>query len=140
MNDIIHCPKCESTKYISYGSIGDRKRYKCKNCSCQFTKNTIKGKSRRAKMYALMLYLSGLSMNMVGKVVGVSRQAIMTWIKGFGKEFKLPEGHGEIVEVELDEMWHFIKKNSKSSGSGKYFVAKLGDCSAFIVASVPLRK
>lgn len=64
-------------------------------------------------MFALMLYLSGVSMNMIAKVVSVSTPAVLKWLKTFGKKFNLPEGNGEVVEVELDEMWHYIKKTAK---------------------------
>lgn len=52
-------------------------------------------------------------MNMIAKIVNVSTPAVLKWIKSFGKKFKLPEGRGEVVEVELDEIWHFIKKTTK---------------------------
>ena len=137
MNNVIHCPKCEDKQHILYGSAKGKKRYRCKNCSCQFTKSTTNGKTTRTKISALMLYLSGFSMNMVGKIVGVSRQAVMQWIRNFDKEFYLPKERGKVTEVELNKIGCFIKKSGESSGSEKFYVAKLEEVSVFIVANVP---
>ena len=62
----------------------------------------------------LCLYLSGLSKNAVAKLMGVSCQSVCNWILKLGDSEKLlPRPSGELVSLELDEMWHFLgyKKN-----------------------------
>ena len=39
------------------------------------------------KVLALVLYLSGLSMNMIGKIVGVSAKSVIRWINMFYEKF-----------------------------------------------------
>ena len=68
----------------------------------------------------MLLYLSGLSMDRTAKLLGVSTPSVMTWIGQFAKAYaQKPEPEGHAVVVELDEMWHFLKKSGTSSGSGR---------------------
>ena len=139
MSNAMHCPKCKSVQYISYGNVKGRKRYKCKNCNCQFTKNAAKGKTIKTKLYALMLYLNGLSMNMTGNIIGVSRQAVMQWIRSFDKEFHLAKEQGNMLEIELDKISDFIEKNNQDpkSKKRKLFIAKLEGYPVFILVNAP---
>jgi transposase len=98
-------------------------RYKCKQCAYQFTQDTPRGKPVKDKILALTLYLSGLSMNMSGQIVGVSAQSVMRWIKLFyAKYAELPTPEGRVQEVEIDEMHHYLGKKNTSSGSGKLLI------------------
>jgi transposase-like protein len=67
-------------------------------------------------MFALMFYISGLSMTRTAKIVGVSPTSIVNWVR----EFELPQGHGEVVEVGINEMWHYIQKNEQTLGLENY--------------------
>ena len=74
MSEFIFCPKCESENYVKNGVLRGKKRYKCKNCGCQFTRSSKHGKPRVVKMFALMLYISDLSMTRTAKMfVRISR-------------------------------------------------------------------
>jgi transposase len=98
-------------------------RYKCKQCSYQFTQEAPRGKPFKDKILALTLYLSGLSMNMTGKIVGVSAQTIMRWIKVFYVKYaETPLPEGTVQEVEIDEMHHYLGKKNSFSGSGKLLI------------------
>ena len=74
--EALFCLKCSSTAYIKNGMQRGEQRYKCKVCGYQFTKLTPRGKPERDKILSLILYLSGLSMRMTAKIVGVSIQKI----------------------------------------------------------------
>jgi transposase len=55
---------------------------------------------------AVLLYLSGLSMNRTAKLLGVSTPSVMAWIEQFAKVYaQKPEPEGRALVVELDEMW-----------------------------------
>ncbi len=135
MSEVMYCPKCESGDYVKNGKHHGKQRYKCKRCGCQFTQNHKHGVARPRKMLALLLYLSGLSMNRTAQIVGVSPVSVMNWMRAFGKEFEMPEGYGEVVEVEIDEMWHFLQSKKTSSGSGVLLKLKLTGCSDIYVVS-----
>src|ERR1700723_2952993 len=111
----MHCPKCGSVSFWKNGSLRGRKRYKCRDCGCQFTQSHKHGRPLRDHYFALTLYLSGLSMHATARLVGVSAQTVLRWVRELAKETPLPEPDGKVTEVEIDEMWHFIKKNSSSS-------------------------
>ena len=95
-------------------------RYRCKACGLNFTDTPPRGMPLRVKVTAVLLYLSGLSMNRTAKLLGVSTPSVMAWIEQFAEAFaQKPEPEGRAVVVELDEMWHFLKKSGISSGSGR---------------------
>src|SRR3712207_9293096 len=72
------------------------------------------------KVAAVLLYVSRLSMNRTAKLLGVSTPTVMAWIERFAEVYaQKPEPEGRAVVVELDEMWHFLKKRPTSSGSGR---------------------
>jgi hypothetical protein len=59
-------------------------------------------------------------MNRTAKLLGVSTPSVMTWIEQFAEAYaQKPEPEGHAVVVELDEMWHFLKKRPTSSGCGR---------------------
>ena len=73
------------------------------------------------------MYLSGMSMNATAKLLGVSAQSVLNWIRDFGEaNYEKPEPESAVV-VELDEFWHFIQQKKTKSGSGKHMTVILGD-------------
>ena len=49
-----------------------KQRYLCKDCSLNFTDTPPRGKPLALKAAAVLLYVSGLSMNRTAKLLGVS--------------------------------------------------------------------
>lgn len=82
------------------------------------------------KILALVLYLSGLSMTMIGKIIGVRTQSVMRWIKMFYEKFVEDEAQSNIEEIEVDEMVSYINKKKITSGSGKLLIITLENLSA----------
>ncbi|MFN5173343.1 MAG: helix-turn-helix domain-containing protein [Holosporaceae bacterium] len=101
-----------------------QQRYKCKECGYNFIDKPRRGRSQAVLALAVWLYLSGLSQRRIARLFGVSTPAVLKWIKGFAlKNFPKPSSTGEsIAVVELDEMWHFLKKNPAKSGSGRLLI------------------
>ena len=107
----MRCLKCSSEAIVKNGHMKGLQRYKCKQCAYQFTQETPRGKPMKDKILAIILYLSGLSMNMIAQIVGVSTQSVMRWIKLFyAKYAEIPTPDGNIQEIEIDEMHHYIGK------------------------------
>ena len=120
------CRKCNSEATVKNGFMAGAQRYKCKKCSFQFTKEIPHGKPMKDKILALILYLSGLSMNMTAKIVGVSTQTIMRWIRLFYHKFSdNPQPDSAIEEIEVDEMVSFIGKKKTIFGYGKLLIITL---------------
>ena len=126
----MHCRKCGSKAFVKNGFVAGVQRYKCKECGFQFTRETPHGKPMKDKILALVLYLSGLSMTMIGKIIGVSTQSIMRWIKMFYDKFVENESQANIEEIEVDEMVSYINKKKIISGSGKLLIITLENLSA----------
>ena len=112
------CKKCGSTAYHKSGHIHGKQRYKCKQCGHQYTKTTPQGKPEKDKIIAV---LSGLSMNATAKIIGVSAQTVMRWIRKMYEKFiTCAPNIDNVQEVEMDEMHHYYKKNSKIMGMENY--------------------
>ncbi len=73
-------------------------------------------------------------MTRTAKIVGVTPTSIVNWVRAFGKEFSLPQGHGEVVEIEIDEMWHYLNSKKTNAGSGAWLNIRLTGCSDIFVA------
>src|SRR3954452_19561821 len=97
-----------------------KQRYRCKACGLNFTDTPPRGMPLRVKVEAVLLYLSGLSMNRTAKLLGVSTPTVQAWIERFAEvHAQKPEPEGRAVVVELDEMWRHLKKSRTSHGSGR---------------------
>ena len=116
----LRCKRCGAEGRVKNGFMRGKQRYRCKACGLNFTDTPPRGMPLRVKVTAVLLYLSGLSMNRTAKLLGVSTPSVMAWIEQFAEAYAhKPEPEGRAVVVELDEMWHFLKKSRTSSGSGR---------------------
>ena len=116
----LRCKGCGGEEHVKNGSMRGTQRYRCKACGLNFTGTPPRGMPLRVKVTAVLLHLSGLSMNRTAKLLGVSTPSVMTWIEQFAEVYaRKPEPGGRAVAVELDEMWHFLKKRPTSSGRGR---------------------
>ena len=59
------CPKCQSDRVIKNGSAAGKPKKQCQQCGYQFTRTTPRGKPLKTKINAVLLYLSGISMNRI---------------------------------------------------------------------------
>ena len=109
-----YCPKCTSAGVSKNGRIKGVQRYKCKQCQYQFTRKTPRGRSATEKALAITLYLMGVSMNAIGRLLKVSTPAVLSWIRKFDLDtYEKPEP-AQAVVIELDEMWHFLNSKKQS--------------------------
>ena len=123
--ETMNCPRCGHAITVKNGQAKGKPRRKCKACGHQFTRTAPAGKPVARKALAIVLYLSGLSLRRIGTICGVSRQAVLNWVRDYAlKHAKKPDPQGETVVLELDEMWHFLEKKEKNSGSGKLWIAQ----------------
>lgn len=137
----MECKRCKHTEARKAGQVRGLQRYVCKNCKYYFTLTPPRGKSQQEKLLALHLYASGLSLRKIGKLIGVSQVAVQKWIQILVPQLcpKL-DPEGQVIIMELDEMWHYLKKKRISSGSGKRFAVIQVDLStgnAVTVATIP---
>ena len=120
----IHCQRCASLAVTKNGTIRGEQRYYCKDCHYNFVNKPRRGRPAAQKALAVLLYNLGLSMTSIGRLFELSPTAVLKWVHSFAESHATkpePPEHGVVV-VELDEMWHYLKKNPTNSGSGKLIV------------------
>ena len=116
----LRCKRCGSEEQVKNGLMRGQQRYLCKDCGLNFTDTSARGKPLALKAAAVVLYVSGLSMNRTAKLLGVSTPTIQAWLEQFAAAYaQRPEPEGRAVVIELDEMWHYLKKSQSRSGSGR---------------------
>ena len=117
----MRCPKCASEVFVRAGFNHSRQRYKCKNCGRQFTQTVDKNSTKRA--FALYLYVVGLSMRAIGRMLGVEPSTVLYWVRNFAlRVYEKPTPKGDVI-VELDEMWHFLESKKLKYGCGRHIAA-----------------
>ena len=123
----LRCKRCGSEEQVKNGLMRSKQRYRCKACGLNFTDTPARGKPLAMKATAVLLYVSGLSMNRTAKLLGVSTPTIQAWLEQFAAAYALkPEPAGRAVVIELDEMWHYVKKSPSRSGSGRLGIVLQG--------------
>jgi len=105
-----------------------QQRYLCKGCGLNFTDTPPGGKPLALKAAAVLLYVSGLSMNRTAKLLGVSTPTVQAWLEQFAAAYaQKPEPEDRAVVIELDEMWHDLKKSPAPSGSERLGIVLQGN-------------
>ena len=121
---MVICKKCESTHHVKSGFITGEQRYLCKKCGCKFVPTRQRGRPQKDKLLAVWLYLHGLSFRTIAKLFRVTPKTIYDWVKKYAQEnYVKPVPQGDLVVVELDEMWHYLGSKKRNSGSGRLIVA-----------------
>ena len=124
----LRCKRCGSAEQVKNGMMRGQQRYRCKACGLTFTDTPARGRPLALNVTAVLLSVSGLSMNRTAKLLGVSTPAVQGWIEQFAAAYaQKPEPQGRALVIELDEMWHDLKKSPRSSGSGKLGIVLQAD-------------
>jgi hypothetical protein len=124
----IACPKCQSQQVIKSGVINERQRFRCKQCGYSFT--VLKEGKNIDPYYvikALQLYLEGVTLREIERILGISHVSVMNWVKKYN--IKAPgnyEYHPTYKVLTHTELMDFfsVKESLKSSGC---IVTELGD-------------
>ena len=123
----LRCKRCGSDAHVKNGLMRGQRRHLCKECGLNFTNTPPRGKPLALKAAAVLLYVSGLSMNRTAKLLGVSTPTVQAWLEQFAAAYAhKPEPEGRAVVIELDEMWHDLKKSPSHSGSGRLGIVLQG--------------
>ena len=84
----LRCKRCGSEAHVKNGLMRGKQRYRCKACGLNFTDTSPRGMPLRVKVTAVLLYLSGLSMNRTAKLLGVSTPTIQAWLEQFAAAYQ----------------------------------------------------
>ena len=87
----VRCPECGSNWMPKAGTDQGRQVYRCGDCQRYYTPDAAYHRPSAAdRERALAMYQEGSSLRAVGRVFGVSAQAVSRWVKKGG----LPPGAG----------------------------------------------
>jgi transposase-like protein len=116
------CPKCAVDRSVKAGQALKKQRYQCKGCGCKFTRSTPKGAGASFKRQALHMYLEGVGMRSIGRLLRISHVAVYKWLRAAGESvyIKHLRGYEEntVKVMELDELRTYIRSKKTTSGSG----------------------
>jgi transposase len=128
----MRCVKCGHDRVVRNGSVQGIPKHQCRACGYQFTKNAVHDYQKyplRIKLLAVWLYLSGLSMRRISRLCQCSTQSVLNWVRKYAREhYEKPAPAGQAVILEVDEMWHYLKKSHENSGSGKLLIVIPDNC------------
>ena len=114
------CPPCQSDRLVNNGSAAGKPKKPCQPWGYQLTCTAPRGKPLTTQINAVLLYLSGISMNRIAFRLRVSAQAVLNWLRTFAQKYQeKPEPTGRSIILELDEMWHDVKKTRQKLWIGK---------------------
>src|SRR3569623_783891 len=124
----LSCKRCGSEEHVKNGLMRGQQRSLCKGCGLNCTNTPPRGKPLALKAAAVLLYVSGLSMNRTAQLLGVSTPTIQAWLELFAAAYaQKPEPEGQAVVIELDEMGHYLKKSPAPSGAGRLGIVLQGN-------------
>lgn len=124
------CPKCKSSRYTKAGFMKGRQRYKCLECHYHYTvveKSTAKPMTM--KRHALHLYLEGLGLRSIGRILGVSNVSVLKWIRAFGEQAENIRSEQHLDIVEMDELHTYIGQKNAIAGYGLLLIGMGRDSS-----------
>ena len=75
----------------------------------------------------LILSLLGATIGLPFLLLSATNPLIQAWLAQFAQAYaQKPEPEGRAVVIELDEMWHYLKKSPNRSGSGRLGIVLQG--------------
>ena len=113
------CPRCNSGDYRKAGIVKGRQRYACKECQYHYTVLARSGeKPLETRQLALDMYLEGLGIRAIGRLLKVSHTAVFGWVKKAGAKVELPISDAPVEVAELDEMHTYVGRKKTTAGFG----------------------
>lgn len=127
MQDVF-CPKCKGNNIVKSGMAKGKQRYKCQDCVYYFS---VMKEGKSIDPYfvikALQLYIEGISLREIERILGVSHVSVMNWIRRYNikapEKFEYRPTYKVLTHTEL--VAFFSDKDSlKSAGC---IITELGD-------------
>ena len=131
--EIVICPKCSAQDAIvKSGIVNSKQRYLCKSCAYHFTVRKVGKKIDNYYIVkAIQLYLEGLSLREIERVLGVSHSTISNWIKKYNiRKPDLNAFNPSYKIVTFEEMQTFLSNKDVFTNKG-VIITELG--SKFLV-------
>jgi len=122
------CPKCQHNVIIKSGIVKGRQRYQCKSCKYFFT---VGKEGKQIDSYyvikALQLYIEGVSLREIERLIGVSHVSVLNWVRKY--KISSPENndyHPTYKVLKHNELIEYLSDRSQIKDSGM-IITELGD-------------
>lgn len=124
----LHCPRCQSADYNKSGIVKGRQRYKCRKCQYFFSvQKSGKSIDPYYVVKALQLYIEGLSLREIERILGVSHVSVKNWVAMYSiKRPDYQEYHPTYRVLSHAELIEFYSNRANLLSSGS-IITELGD-------------
>jgi transposase-like protein len=94
---VMFCIRCGGESVFRSGFVEGEQRYRCKACGRQFVPTRHHGKTQITKLTAILLYVNGLSLRTIARLLHVTATAVLKWVRQYAIEnyekLKPPKQH-----------------------------------------------
>jgi transposase-like protein len=121
----ILCNSCQSAEVVKNGrSRHGHQRYRCKSCAATFGELDRRRVPEPLKESALKHYAEGVGLRATERLVGVSHNSVMNWVRQdiAGKALAKVDA-SELSYVEADELWSYVREKKEPFGCGGLLIA-----------------
>ena len=117
----MECTRCGSDSNRKNGLMRGKQRYRCLACGYNYTGGTRFGYPDEKRQLALRLYLEGMGLRAIGRVLDVSNVTVLRWVRAYGQraEQQAAQAPAQVVHVgEVDELHSYVGHKKTPAGSG----------------------
>ena len=109
----MQCPHCAHPDYILFGKNRGAQRYRCQ--ACRRTLQTLcRGKDPALKEQAQKLYLEGLGLRAIGRILRVHHKTLSRWLVPAAGQLPVNQPKTKACSlIEVDELCSFVAKKIK---------------------------
>ena len=106
----MQCPHCAHPDYILFGKNRGAQRYHCQACRRTF-QTLCRGKDLALKEQAQKLYLEGLGLRAIGRILGVHHKTLSRWLVQAAGQLSVNQPKTKACSlIEVDELCSFVAK------------------------------
>ena len=112
----MECPKCRSNHCVKDGIVRGKQRYQCKDCRYHYTverKSDVK--TNEIRRLALEMYLEGLGVRIIGRILKISYGTVYAWVKEWSSNVSFPRRENPMDIVDLEEMLTYIQSRNTTA-------------------------
>ena len=114
----MHCPHCAHPDYILFGKNRGAQRYRCQACRRTF-QTMRRGKDPALTEQAQKLYLEGLGLRAIGRILEVHHKTVSRWLVQAAGQLSVNQPKTQACSfIEVDELCSFVAKKNPNAGSG----------------------
>ena len=128
----ISCALCGSKQVVKNGlSRHGHQRFLCQACQRTFGHRDHRRVDQTKRESALKHYAEGVGLRATERLLGVSHNSVMNWVKEevAGKALAKVDAC-EVSYIEADELWTYVGKKNSATGCGGLLIVLPNELSA----------